>query len=83
MENVSLAAQSHAIRFLKGMRPLFYVEPPSQSCFQNVEDVPDYLEKVGPKPLLLLQIYMAETTSWSPCTESIWFGIELRYMKMD
>ena len=47
MENISLAAQSHAIRFLKGMRPLFYVEPPSQSCFQNVEDVPDYLEKVG------------------------------------
>ena len=47
MENVSLATQSRAIRFLKGMRPLFYVEPPSQSCFQNVEDVPDYLDKVS------------------------------------
>ena len=46
MENVSLATQSHAIRFLKGMRPLFYAEPPSQSCFQKVEDVPDYVNKV-------------------------------------
>lgn len=44
--NVSLAVQSGAIKFLKGLRPLFYVEPPSQSCFQRVEDVPKYLEKV-------------------------------------
>ena len=44
--NVSLAVQSGAIKFLKGLRPFFYVEPPSESCFQRVEDVPKYLEKV-------------------------------------
>ena len=45
-ENISLAVQSGAIKFLKGLRPFFYVEPPSESCFQRVEDVPKYLEKV-------------------------------------
>jgi len=61
MENVSLAAQSHAIRFLKGMRPLFYVEPPSQSCFKNVEDVPDYLEKVVSEiPLVIIAIWQGQ-----------------------
>ena len=44
--NLSLVVQSGAIRFLKGLRPFFYVEPPSESCFQRVEDVPKYLQKV-------------------------------------
>jgi len=44
--NLSLVVQSGAIRFLKGLRPFFYVEPPSESCFQRVEDVPQYLQKV-------------------------------------
>ena len=44
--NLSLVVQSGAIKFLKGLRPFFYVEPPSESCFQRVEDVPQYLQKV-------------------------------------
>lgn len=38
--------QSYAVRFLKGLRPLFYLEPPSESRFERLPEVPDYIERV-------------------------------------
>ncbi len=45
--NTSALVYSASVRFLNGIRPLFYVEPPSKSSFETIEEVPDYLNKVA------------------------------------
>lgn len=45
MENASVPERA-AMRVLKGVRRLFYVELPSESSFERLEEVPDYLQEV-------------------------------------
>ena len=32
---------------VRGVRPLFYLEPPSSSSFKEISEVPDYLDRVS------------------------------------
>ncbi len=61
-ENTSVLAYSASVRFLNGIRPLFYVVPPSKSSFETVKEVPNYVQTVS------LVICMAlETSESSGC----------------
>lgn len=46
-KNASALAYSASMKVLNDLRPLFYVEPPSKSSFETVEQVPNYLQKVS------------------------------------
>ena len=48
LANTCDRAYSASLSFLNALRPLFYLEPPSQSSFEEIKDVPNYLDKVCP-----------------------------------
>lgn len=41
---------------LRGLRPLFNLEPPSRSTFQETSQVPDYLSQAVPYFLLFIAL---------------------------
>ena len=45
-ENASVLAYSASAKLINGMRPLFYLERPSTSSFETVQEVPNYLDDV-------------------------------------